>query len=75
MVRKLIAENTAFKLLIEPQGAIFALRMHVHSYLFFVIRGFVGVKKVRTNDFIVARAGYSAPRTLELIRELYPTGT
>ena len=74
MGHRLIAERTAFKLLVEPQGAIFALRLHVHSYLFFILRGFIGVRKVRTNDFVVARAGYSAPATLQLVRKLYPGG-
>ncbi len=48
--------------------------MKTYSYLFFVTRRFVGVKKIRTADRIVARAGYSAPGALDLIARLYPSG-
>jgi hypothetical protein len=60
--------------LLEPQGAIVAFTMKTYSYLFFVTRRFVGLKKIRTADQIVARAGYSAPGSLELIRRLYSAG-
>lgn len=74
MARRWISESTAIKLLVEPQGAILALRLHTFSYLFFVTRTFLGVKKIRTADFVVARANYSAPGTLQLIARLYPDG-
>lgn len=48
--------------------------MKTHSYLFFVTHRFVGLKKIRTADRIVARAGYSAPGALDLIRTSYPNG-
>ncbi len=48
--------------------------MTTHSYLFFVTHRFVGLKKIRTADRIVARAGYSAPGSLDLIARLYPGG-
>jgi hypothetical protein len=48
--------------------------MTPRSILFFVTKRFVGFKWIRTADRVVARAGYSAPRALDLIRELYPTG-
>jgi hypothetical protein len=48
--------------------------MRTHSYLFFVTRRFVGFKRIRTADRIVAKAGYCAPRALSLIAEMYPTG-
>ncbi len=48
--------------------------MKTYSYLFFVTREFVGWKKIRTADRIVAKAGYSAPAALTLIRAMYPNG-
>jgi len=48
--------------------------MKTYSYLFFVTHQFVGWKRIRTADRIVAKAGYSAPRALSLIAEMYPTG-
>jgi hypothetical protein len=48
--------------------------MKTHSYLFFVTHHFVGLKRIRTADRIVAKAGYSAPRALTLIAEMYPGG-
>jgi hypothetical protein len=71
MGRKWISERRTVKVLIEPQGAIVAFTMKTYSYLFFVTRRFVGFKKIRTRDRIVANAGYSAPGSLELIRRLY----
>ena len=62
------------KVLIEPRGAIVALTMQQESFLLFLTRRFVGLKKVRTADRIVARAGYSAPAALALIRQTYPDG-
>lgn len=61
-------------MLLEPRGAVVAFTMKTHSYLFFVTRRFVGIKKIRTADRIVARAGYCAPAALELIRDSYPNG-
>lgn len=74
MSRRLISEHQTVKLLVEPQGAIVAFTMKTYSYLFFVTRKFVGFKKIRTIDRIVARASYSAPGALALIRQLYPHG-
>ena len=74
MARRWISERRTIKVLVEPAGAIVAVTMKRYSYLLFVTRAFVGWKKIRTEDRIVARAGYSAPRALELIRELYPNG-
>lgn len=62
------------KVLIEPRGAIVALTMRTYSYLFFLTGRFVGWKRVRTADRVVARAGYSAPGTLELVSRLYSRG-
>ena len=69
-----ISERRTLKVLLEPQGGIFALTMKRESFLLVISRRFVGVKRIRTADRVVARAGYSVPRALELIRELYPEG-
>ena len=72
--RKWISEHHTIKVLFEPEGAIVAFTMKTYSYLFFVTRRFVGWKRIRTADRIVAKAGYSAPRALSLIAEMYPSG-
>jgi hypothetical protein len=72
--RRWISERRTIKVLVEPQGAIMAVTMKTYSYLFIVSGRFVGLKKIRTRDGIVARAGYSTPRVLSLISELYPRG-
>lgn len=69
-----VSEHHTVKVLVEPQGAIVAFTMTTYSYLFFVTRRFVGWKKILTADRIVAKAGYSAPHALELIRTFYPEG-
>jgi hypothetical protein len=74
VARRWIAEQQTIKLLFEPQGAIVAVTMKTYSILFVLTRRFVGFKRIRTADRIVARAGYSAPGTLELIALLYPHG-
>ena len=75
MPRRWISERHTVKVLVEPRGAIVAFTMKRFSYLLFVTRHFVGLKKIRTADRIVARAGYSAPAALELIRRTYPSGS
>ncbi|MGA8710097.1 MAG: hypothetical protein ACLP8Y_04230 [Thermoplasmata archaeon] len=74
MARRFISERRTIKVLVEPQGAIMAITMKTYSYLFIASKRFVGLKKIRTRDRIVARAGYSTPRVLSLISELYPHG-
>ena len=74
MAHRWISEHRTVKLLLEPEGGIVAFTMKTYSYLFFVTRRFVGFKKIRTADRIVARAGYCAPRALDLIAQLYPAG-
>ncbi len=69
-----ISERRTIKVLLEPQGAIFAVTMKTYSYLFIASKRFVGLKKIRTRDRVVARAGYSTPKVLSLISELYPHG-
>jgi hypothetical protein len=74
MARKWISETHTLKILLEPQGAVFALTGKRLSVLLLVTRRFVGVRRIRTADRVVAKAGYSAVRTVSLIRELYPDG-
>jgi hypothetical protein len=74
MGHRWVSEHHTVKVLIEPRGGIVAFTMTTYSYLFFVTRRFVGFKKIRTADRIVARAGYSAPAALELIAKFYPQG-
>ena len=74
VARKWISEHHTVKVLLEPQGAIVAFTMKTYSYLFVVSKRFVGVKRIRTQDRVVAKAEYSTPRVLELIRSLYPSG-
>ncbi len=74
MTRRWISERRTIKVLLEPEGAIVALTLKQDSYLLFITRGFVGVKRIRTRDRIVARAGYSALGSLRLIAQLYPDG-
>jgi len=71
---RFISEHQTVKVLLEPEGAIFAFTMKTYSYLLFVTRRFVGVKKIRTADRIVAKAGYCAPRALDLVHQYYPDG-
>jgi hypothetical protein len=73
-MRRWISEHHTIKVLLEPQGAVVGLTMKRYSILLFVTRRFFGFKRVRTADRVVARAGYSAPATLGLIRQLYPDG-
>jgi hypothetical protein len=74
MAPRWIFEHSTIKMLFEQHGAIVAVTMKTYSYLFFVTHEFVGLKKIRTKDGIVARARYSAPGALALIAELYPNG-
>ncbi len=71
---KWISERRTIKVLVEPQGLIVSVTMKTYSYLFVVSRKFVGLKRILTRDRIVARAGYSTPRVLSLIDEVYPGG-
>ncbi len=70
-VLKLISEGHTVKVLIHEKGAIVALTTKRYSYLFFISRKFVGMKKVITADRIVAQAGYDVDDTLDLIRRRY----
>ncbi len=74
MARKWISEHRVIKILIEPEGAIFAITTKTYSHLFILSRGFIGRRRILTKDRIVARAGYSTPRVVSLIAEVYPNG-
>ena len=74
MARRWISERRTVKLLLEPQGAVVAFTMKTHSILFLLTRRYVGFRRIRTADRVVARAGYSAPGTVALIAQLYPNG-
>ena len=71
MTHRYVSERRTVKILIEPRGAIVAFTMKRYSYLWFLTRRFVGMKRIVTADRIVARAGYSAPGALDLIRRVY----
>jgi hypothetical protein len=71
---KWISERRVIKVLVEPQGAIVSITTKTYSHLFIVSRRFIGRRRILTKDRIVARAGYSTPRVLALIDEVYPNG-
>ncbi len=68
---KVISENHTIKVLAEPDGLLVSLTTKTYSYLLFLSRTLVGVRKIRTQDRIVAKAGYDIRRTLEIIEEKY----
>lgn len=68
---KVISENHTIKVLAEPDGLLLSLTTKTYSYLLFISRSLVGVRKIRTRDRIVAKAGYNIRRTLEVIDETY----
>lgn len=74
MGRKWISERRVIKVLVEPQGVIVSITTKTYSHLFIVSKRFIGRRKILTKDRIVARAGYSTPRVLSLIQEVYPNG-
>ena len=71
---KVISENHTIKVLAESNGVLVSLTTKTYSYLLFLSRRLVGVRKIVTNDRIVARAGYDIQRTMELIDETYGKG-
>ena len=68
---KVISENHTIKVLAEKNGLLLSLTTKTYSYLVFVSKPFVGVRRVITRDRIVAKAGYDIPRVLALIGEFY----
>ncbi len=71
---KFVSENHTIKVLADRSGIIFSLTMKKYSYLLFLSRSLVGLRKIITKDRIVAKAGYDIGRTLELIDEYYGKG-
>ncbi len=71
---KVISENHTIKVLAERNGLVLSLTTKTYSYLFFVSRPLVGLRKIVTRDRIVAQAGYDIQKTLALIDERYGKG-
>lgn len=71
---KVIEENHTIRVLAERNGLLISLTTKRFSYLVFLSRPLVGVRKIVTRDRIVARAGYDIRRTRDLIDELYGKG-
>jgi hypothetical protein len=70
---KVISENHTIKFLAEQNGLLLSLTTKTFSYLFFLSKPYVGVRKIVTKDRIVAKADYDIPRVLTLIEEQYGT--
>ncbi len=71
---KVISENHTLKILAERNGILLSLTAKTFSYLVFLSRPLVGVRKIRTRDRIVAKAGYDIAKALSLIEEFYGKG-
>lgn len=71
---KFISENHTLKILAYKSGIVLSLTTKTHSYMIFLSRPLVGLRKIVTKDRIVAKAGYDIRRTLELIDEYYGKG-
>ena len=71
---KVISENHTIKVLAERNGLLLSLTTKTYSYLVFLSKHFVGVRRIVTKDRIVAKAGYDIQRTLELIDKIYGRG-
>lgn len=71
---KVISENHTIKVLAERNGMVLSLTTKTYSYLVFVSRPLIGLRKIITRDRIVAQAGYDIERTLALIDERYGKG-
>ncbi len=71
---KVISEHHTLKVLAEKNGLLLSLTTKTFSYLVFVSRPLIGLRKILTRDRIVAKAGYDIERTLEVIDERYGKG-
>ena len=71
---KVISENHTIRVLAERNGVLISLTTNRYSYLLFLSRPLIGVRRIVTRDKIVARAGYDIRRTSELIDEVYGKG-
>ncbi len=71
---KVISENHTLKVLAEPNGLLLSLTTKRYSYLLFLSRPLVGLRKIVTKDRIVAKAGYDIRKTKDLIDATYGPG-
>ena len=71
---KVISEHHRVKVLAAPDGVVLSWTTKTFSYLIFLSRPLVGLRKIRTQDRIVAKAGYDIRRTLQIIDDLYEIG-
>ena len=71
---KVVSENHTIKVLAERNGVVLSLTTKTYSYLLFLSRPLIGVRKIVTRDRIVARAEYDIAKTLALIDERYGKG-
>jgi hypothetical protein len=69
-----VSENHTIKVLADRNGILLSLTTSTYSYLLFVSRPLIGLRKIVTKDRIVARADYDIRKTLELIDETYGRG-
>lgn len=68
---KVISENHTLKILAERNGLLLSFTTKKYSYLLFLSKPLIGVRRIITKDRIVAKAGYDIPRVLTLIDEYY----
>lgn len=68
---KVISENHTLKILAERNGLLLSFTTKTYSYLVFLSKPLIGVRRIITRDRIVAKAGYDIPRVLALIDEYY----
>ncbi|TLZ66442.1 MAG: hypothetical protein E6K12_06715 [Methanobacteriota archaeon] len=68
---KVVSEKHTIKILAERNGLLLSLTTKTYSYLVFVSKPLVGIRRIVTRDRIVAKAGYDIPRVLALISEGY----
>ena len=68
---KVVSEKHTIKILAERNGLLLSLTTKTYSYLVFVSKPLVGIRRIVTRDRIVAKAGYDIPRVLALISEVY----
>ena len=70
----MVSESHTIKVLAERNGVLLSVTTKTYSYLLFLSRPLIGLRKIVTKDRIVARAGYDIRRTMELIDETYGQG-
>jgi len=68
---KVISENHTLKVLADRNGLLLSFTTKTYSYLVFLSKPLIGVRRIITRDRIVAKAGYDIRRVLALIEETY----